>query len=75
MKTRGIITLALSVHAASSLAHPAFSQAVDSAGSRTGVTWCTTRGDTARPTFFSRARAATFWPAALKPRSPRAVRR
>ncbi len=39
MKTRGIITLALSVHAASNLAHPAFSQSVDNAGSRTEVTW------------------------------------
>ena len=39
MTTRGVTTFALTVLAASSVAHPAFSQVVDSAGSRTEVTW------------------------------------
>jgi len=54
MKTRSVAKLALPVLAASSLAHPAFSQAVDSAGSRTEVTWAisvTNKGISTIPTF------------------------
>jgi hypothetical protein len=39
METRRVIKFALPVLVASSLAHPAFSQIVDSARSRTEVTW------------------------------------
>jgi hypothetical protein len=62
MKTRSVIKFALLVLAASSLAVPALSQAVDSAGSRTEVTWAmsiTTEGSPTSP----RPRSASQPPA------------
>ena len=54
MKTRSVTTFALPVLAASSLTRPVFSQAVDSAGSRTEVTWAmsvTNKGISGFPAF------------------------
>lgn len=63
MKTRSVIKLALPVLAASSLAHPVFSQAVDSAGSHTEVTWAmsvTNKGIATIPTSALGKPAATL---------------
>ena len=54
MMTRGVFRFALRVLVASRLVHPAFSQAVDSARSRTEVTWAmsvTNKGISGIPAF------------------------